>query len=108
MGVGPGAHSHVRGRRWWNVKHPLTYTQRLASSGSPEEGSETLTDEDVRTEEVMLGVRLAEGIPVASLIVPADLVDRGLIDATALGTGRIVLTRAGRLMADAVARALLA
>lgn len=113
-GVGPGAHSHVGGRRWWNVKHPLTYAQRLASGsapdepGSPEDGSELLTDDDVRTERVMLGIRLAEGIPVADLPLPAGLAERGLVDAEALAQGRIVLTRDGRLMADAVARALLA
>ena len=113
-GVGPGAHSHVGGRRWWNVRHPLTYAQRLASGGdpdrpgSPQEGSELLTDGDVRTEQVMLGIRLAEGIPVEGLDVPVDLVDRHLLDADALARGRIVLTRDGRLMADAVARALLA
>ncbi len=106
-GIGPGAHSHVGGRRWWNVKHPLTYAQRLAS-GSPEEGSELLTDDDVRTEQVMLGIRLVEGIPAEGFHAPVDLVDRHLLDADALARGRIVLTRDGRLMADAVARALLA
>lgn len=107
-GVGPGAHSHVGGRRWWNAKHPRTYAERLATGAIPEEGAETLTDEDVRTEQVMLGVRLAEGLPVAGRIVPHDLADRGLVDPAALAAGRLVLTRDGRLMADAVARALLA
>ena len=113
-GVGPGAHSHVGGRRWWNVKHPLTYAQRLSAAdptgraGLPEEGSETLTDDDVRTEQVMLGIRLAEGIPVPDTVAVTDLRDRGLVDRACLAEGRLVLTRDGRLMADAVARALLA
>jgi oxygen-independent coproporphyrinogen-3 oxidase len=113
-GVGPGAHSHVGGRRWWNVKHPLTYTQRLGTVdpdggvGYPEEGSETLTDDDIRTEQVMLGIRLVEGIPVPESSVVPDLVDRGLVDRASLADNRLVLTRDGRLMADAVARALLA
>jgi oxygen-independent coproporphyrinogen-3 oxidase len=104
----------VGGRRWWNVKHPLTYTQRLGTVdpdggvGYPEEGSETLTDADIRTEQVMLGIRLVEGIPVPESSVVLDLVDRGLVDRASLADNRLVLTRDGRLMADAVARALLA
>ena len=30
-GVGPGAHSHVGGVRWWNVKHPAAYAAALAA-----------------------------------------------------------------------------
>ena len=43
-GVGPGAHSHVGGVRWWNVKHPRTYAARLAAGASPAAGRETLTE----------------------------------------------------------------
>ena len=54
VGVGPGAHSLLPDRRTrrWN-------TQRLTGWGI--EGSETLTDEQVREEEIMLGLRTARG-----------------------------------------------
>ncbi|MBN2176853.1 MAG: coproporphyrinogen III oxidase [Demequinaceae bacterium] len=116
-GVGPGAHSHLgagEGRpatRWWNVKHPLEYGERIASGASPEEGREALSGEQSRIEAVMLGVRLREGLDAAALpeaardALPA-LAGDGLIDEAALGEGRLVLTRRGRLLADVVVRAL--
>ncbi len=41
-GAGPGAHSHVGGVRWWNVKHPVRYAAALESARSPAAGRETL------------------------------------------------------------------
>jgi putative oxygen-independent coproporphyrinogen III oxidase len=108
-GLGPGAHSHIGGVRWWNVKHPATYAQRLAAGRSPGQGREVLTASQRRTEEIMLGIRLAEGMPLSQL--PSGPVDRaladGLIDRSAYESGRAVLTLRGRLLGDAVARALL-
>ncbi len=106
-GIGPGAHSHVAGRRWWNVKHPLPYAERVRARESPEDGWEQLTSEQARMERVMLGVRLRDGFPVDGLVVPEHLRARGWVDGPALAAGRIVLTRSGRLMADAVVRDLL-
>ncbi len=60
-GVGPGAHSHVGGVRWWNVKHPSAYAARLGSGVSPAHARETLTDEQRYDERVLLGTRLVEG-----------------------------------------------
>ncbi len=37
-GVGPGAHSHVGGVRWWNVKHPAAYADRIGADRSPAPG----------------------------------------------------------------------
>jgi oxygen-independent coproporphyrinogen-3 oxidase len=108
-GIGPGAHSHVGDTRWWNVKHPRTYAERLAAGESPEQDREVLTDDDRRLERIMLGVRLAEGLPVTALSEPeraAAEVQSGLIDADALDGGRVVLTDRGRLLADAVIRRL--
>ena len=112
-GIGPGAHSHVAGLRWWNVKHPAPYAAALASGRSPAAGRELLDDEQRRVERVLLEVRLAEGLPVDVLTgterrrLP-DLAARGLItDAYAVPAGRVVLTRAGRLLADGVVRDLL-
>ncbi len=116
-GVGPGAHSHVGGVRWWNVKHPRAYAARLAAGQSPAAGRETVEDASARLERVMLGVRLDEGLPVEVLSPAgrarvAGLVADGLVDArAALGAGgrpgrRVRLTRRGRLLADSVVRTL--
>ncbi len=108
-GFGPGAHSHIGGVRWWNVKHPATYAQRLAAGRAPGQAREVLTASERRTEEIMLGIRLAEGLPLAQL--PSGPVARavadGLLDGAARHHGRAVLTLRGRLLADAVTRALL-
>jgi putative oxygen-independent coproporphyrinogen III oxidase len=112
-GVGPGAHSHVAGVRWWNVKHPAAYADRLAAATSPAQARELLDDETRRVERVLLELRLADGLPVEVLDeygakAAAGAVDRGLADAAALDAGRVVLTLRGRLLADAVVRDLLA
>ena len=53
-GVGPGAHSHVGGVRWWNVKHPAAYADRIAAGVSPAAGRETLDAETREIERVLL------------------------------------------------------
>ncbi|GAB1690075.1 radical SAM family heme chaperone HemW [Krasilnikovia sp. M28-CT-15] len=111
-GLGPGAHSHVGGVRWWNVKHPTTYAARLAGGVSPGQARELLTDADRHTEDVMLRVRLADGLPLAALDAPGlagarRAHDDGLLDPAAYAAGRVVLTLRGRLLADAVVRDLL-
>lgn len=112
-GVGPGAHSHVGGVRWWNVKHPARYAARLAEGLSPAAGRETLTDEQRYDERVLLQVRLAGGLPLSLLrsegraAVPALVAD-GLVDPAAAADARVVLTRRGRLLTDTVVRRLLA
>jgi coproporphyrinogen III oxidase-like Fe-S oxidoreductase len=113
-GIGPGAHSHVGGVRWWNVKHPTAYADRLAASVSPAQAREVLTAEQRGDERVLLGVRLAEGLAVADLpdrtLVAeqlAELIADGLVDGPAAIAGRVVLTLRGRLLADSVVRDLL-
>jgi oxygen-independent coproporphyrinogen-3 oxidase len=111
-GLGPGAHSHVGGVRWWNVKHPRTYAERLAGGGSPGQAREVLTGAERHTEDVLLRIRLAAGLEVTALdeagrAGAAGAVDDGLLDAGAFAAGRAVLTLRGRLLADAVTRALL-
>jgi putative oxygen-independent coproporphyrinogen III oxidase len=111
-GVGPGAHSHVGGVRWWNVKHPAAYAERVAASQSPASAREELGAESRRVERVLLETRLAAGLPVdvlddAGLAAVPDLVADGLVDGEAVARGRVVLTLRGRLLADAVVRALL-
>jgi putative oxygen-independent coproporphyrinogen III oxidase len=111
-GVGPGAHSHVGGVRWWNVKHPAAYADRVLAGHSPAAGRETLDDATRETERVLLLTRIREGIPVASLSVlgrreVAGLINDKLIDGRAAIGGTIELTLTGRLLADAVVRRLL-
>jgi putative oxygen-independent coproporphyrinogen III oxidase len=114
-GVGPGAHSHVGAPdaavRWWNVKHPRPYAERLAEGGTPAAGREVLGADDVRLERVLLGARMADGLPVSALSAAgreavAGLVADGLVAGRDAVRGRVVLTRRGRLLADAVVRAL--
>lgn len=98
--------------RFWNVKHPAAYAQRLTAGESPAAGRETLDDETRRIERVLLETRLARGLP-ASLLEPAGrrevagLIADGLVDPAAALAGRVVLTLRGRLLADAVVRRLL-
>src|SRR4051794_3795304 len=111
-GVGPGAHSHGGGVRWWNVKHPAAYAERLARYSSPTHAREQLDDEARRFEDVMLRLRLVEGLPLDTLSAGGrGAVDQvaadGLVDANLLDAGRLVLTQRGRLLADAVVRAVL-
>jgi oxygen-independent coproporphyrinogen-3 oxidase len=108
-GVGPGAHSHVGGTRWWNVKHPTAYSQRLAKAESPAHAREVLTPEDRRVERILLELRLDDGCELA-LLKPEGraAADRaaadGLLVPASLAAGRAVLTLRGRLLADAVVR----
>lgn len=108
-GAGPGAHSYDGALRWWNVKHPNTYAQLLEGSALPVAGFEELSDTDRHTEEVMLRLRMREGLALAVL----DERERERA-ATAVSDGllhddgqRLVLTDRGRLLADAVVRSLL-
>jgi len=109
-GVGPGAHSHVGGVRWWNVKHPAAYAGRMAAEVSPAHARELLDADDRRVERVLLELRLADGLDLAVLTpserrrVP-DLVARGLAEVSPVDT--VALTLTGRLLADGVVRDLL-
>jgi putative oxygen-independent coproporphyrinogen III oxidase len=110
-GVGPGAHSHVAGTRWWNVRHPAAYAQRIAAGASPGQARELLTDSERTTERIMLQTRLAAGCPVAELSPVGRAAARqaatdGLVSAEALAAGLVQLTQRGRLLADAVIRAI--
>jgi oxygen-independent coproporphyrinogen-3 oxidase len=110
-GAGPGAHSHVGGVRWWNVKHPARYAAALASGRSPAAGRELLSVGEQHTERVMLGLRLADGLPLDVLDAPERAAAKraateGLLIITS--GDRLMLTRRGRLLADAVVRDLLA
>ncbi len=108
-GVGPGAHSHLGGVRWWNVKHPAAYAGRLAAGESPAHAREVLDDDTRRVERVLLELRLRSGLDPAVLDdhgrrALAGLVAEGLVEDR---TDRVVLTLRGRLLADGVVHRLL-
>ena len=111
-GVGPGAHSHVGGVRWWNVKHPAAYAERVLAGLSPAAGRETLDAETRRVERVLLLSRISDGVPTSELTVSgrmavAGLIAEALVDPSAALHGSVVLTLRGRLLADVVVRRLL-
>jgi oxygen-independent coproporphyrinogen-3 oxidase len=113
-GIGPGAHSHVGGVRWWNVLRPAAYAARLAAGDSPAHARELLDPAARRFERVMLETCLAEGLDAALLddagrAGAAQAVADGLVDRDALATDdRVRLTLRGRLLADSVVRSLTA
>ena len=93
-GVGPGAHSHVGGVRWWNVKHPAAYAERLAAGVSPAAGREMLDAATRALERVLLRTRIREGIADRRRCTRdgrhavAGLIADGLVDAQAALAGR--------------------
>ncbi len=114
-GFGPGAHSHIGGVRWWNVKNPAAYTDRLRASLSPALERELVDQANQDIERVMLETRLAEGIDLAWLKskgfgtqeVISNLIASEVIDGGAVFQGVVKLTKKGRLLADYVVRELL-
>ncbi len=112
-GIGPGAHSHLHGRRWWNVKHPHSYAQRVSADLSPMQDEEILTLEQRTLENLMLGMRMKDGIARTDLACSeqtiVELRDQQLIEQESINNEqRLVLTRKGRLLADYVIRTLAA
>ena len=110
-GIGAGAHSHVQGVRWWNVKHPTTYISKLTSGESPMLENEVLTPEQLRFEEILLRIRLSSGLPLAffteaELGILNSYLAQGHLNEKAWQTGELKLTITGRLLADQIVRAL--
>jgi oxygen-independent coproporphyrinogen-3 oxidase len=108
-GAGPGAHGYVGATRWWNMKHPNTYAQALADGLLPVADFELLDSGALHTEDVMLRVRLRDGLPLAALSQAErrraqTVIEDGLLTRDG---DRLILTDPGRLLADAVVRSLL-
>lgn len=113
-GYGPGAHSHLGSVRWWNQKHPLSYSKKLEARVSPAAGREQLLPETASLERVLLESRTSAGMSISDLVelepsakqkVPQLIAD-GLIQGDRALKGQLVLTVKGRLLADAVVRML--
>jgi oxygen-independent coproporphyrinogen-3 oxidase len=110
-GIGPGSHSFVGSTRWWNVKHPAAYAQRIAAGESPAAGRESIDDATRELERVLLLSRVRDALRIDSLGPDArrevaGLIADGLIDGPAALHGTLTLTLRGRLLADAVVRRL--
>ena len=108
VAIGCAAHGHLGGRRWWNVRTPERYVERIAAGGDPTAGSESLPSDGRAEEALTLALRTRLGVepaPAAAGAV-ASLVDAGLL---ASAGPRVVLTRDGRRLAtDVTARLLVA
>ena len=105
-GLGPGAHSHVDGKRFWNLKHPTTYKQKLFAGESPILDSELLTAEQIKDEAILLGIRMREGLEIAllqphQLEVLSEYRHNGFVE---INEDRVLLTPTGRLIADRIVR----
>lgn len=108
-GAGPGAHGYVGATRWWNVKHPNAYAEKLDAAQLPVAGFEQLDEQALHTEDVLLRTRLRQGLPLTSLSAAEreraqTVIADGLLES---GDDRLILTPRGRLLADAVVRTLL-
>ncbi|MGA0802115.1 MAG: radical SAM family heme chaperone HemW [Ilumatobacteraceae bacterium] len=98
-GFGSAAHSHDRGRRWWNVRTPDRYVEAIETGRSPQSSEEVLDAETRRIEGLQLALRTRGGVPIEAFA-PTDL---ELLDEMLEVVGeRVVLTRRGRLMANEV------
>ena len=110
-GLGPGAHSHIDGMRWWNMKHPTAYKNALSGGGSPMQESETLTERQKSDEAIMLSIRMRGGISLSDLSARqrekvAEYRESGHLDSTRWQEGTLQLTPIGRLIADRIVREL--
>ncbi len=108
-GVGPGAHSHIGGTRWWNVKHPTAYAQRIEAGHSPGLAREVLSADDRRIERILLELRIVEGLELGVLSekgrAAAEVaLQEQLLEPLPFADGHAVLTLRGRLLADAIVR----
>ncbi|OBI45094.1 radical SAM family heme chaperone HemW [Mycobacterium sp. E796] len=108
-GAGPGAHGYVGATRWWNVKHPNAYAEKLAGGELPVAGFEHLDGDALHTEEVLLKTRLRQGLPLDRLgAAERERAETSVADGLLVSEGdNLVLTPRGRLLADAVVRTVL-
>ena len=113
-GYGPGAHSHLGSVRWWNHKHPLSYANLLEKNTSPAAGREQLDSDTAALERILLESRTSDGMSIEQIkklqpgshLAISQLIADGLIEGPEAIAGKLLLTLKGRLLADAVVRAL--
>ncbi len=111
LGIGPGAHGALGPVRVANLRSQTRYRAAVAAGRWPIEAWERLTPRQVDGERIVLGLRLAEGIPRTWLTRhlgadPAGL-ERALDRYVAAGVlsvpgDRLVLTERGLLVSDTI------
>ena len=111
-GAGPGAHSHINGKRFWNVKHPNLYKQKIQADETVVFDSEILEGSQIESERLMLSIRLPQGVEKKTLnnqqiLELTDYVNSGHLDEENWNLGRATLTLDGRLIADRIVREIL-
>jgi oxygen-independent coproporphyrinogen-3 oxidase len=111
-GVGPGAHSHIDGKRWWNVKHPNLYKIKITNNESPVLDQEILEPIQIESERLMLSIRLPSGVSKESLSIEQlkilqPYVESGALDLNNWSAGSVSLSLNGRLIADRIVREIL-
>ena len=111
-GVGPGAHSHIDGKRWWNVKHPNLYKTKITNNESPVLDQEILEPIQIESERLMLSIRLPSGVSKESLSneqlkILQPYVESGALDLNNWSAGSVSLSLNGRLIADRIVREIL-
>ena len=104
VGLGPAAASHVGLKRWTNRPRVSAYLAAVEAGRHPPRVVEVLTPALKRQEQVIFGLRMAEGIAVSIAAEYKHALDSlradGLVD---LRAGRWKLTARGRNLADYVA-----
>lgn len=110
-GVGPGAHSYFDNARWWNIKHPRSYQEKLIRLESPIHEREVLTSANMADEFIMLQIRRREGIPHTrltenQLLTAEKFLDSGDLEEVSWSQEKLVLSKNGRLIADRIVREL--
>ncbi len=106
LGLGAGAHSYRDGIRWWNVRPPQQYIASVAEDRRPVGGEEWLTEDEQGMERLLLGLRVADGVP-ATWVDPVraePLLAQGLAEQR---DGRLALTGRGLFLANEVVLELL-
>jgi len=103
IGLGPSAHSGFGTRRSWNVREWASY-QRLYAAGKPVQAEEEQLDpEQLRLEELYLGLRTSDGL--ACNLIPAGAARDWVANGWARTTDeRLRLTLEGWLRLDALVR----
>jgi putative oxygen-independent coproporphyrinogen III oxidase len=100
QGIGCAAHSHRRGRRFWNVRTPDRYIEGVERDGGVEASDERLDPDGRALEALQLSLRTRHGVPASAL--DADGLD-GLVEPHPTDPDRVSLTVDGRLLANEVA-----
>lgn len=104
IGLGPAAASHIGLKRWTNRPDLPAYLEAAQAQRNPPREVEQLTPALKRQEQVIFGLRMAEGVPDAIAADYKDALEQLQADGLVAEKGlHWVLTARGRNLADYVA-----